>query len=326
MKTLAGAAALLLGLPAAAVAQGTDPQAAVCALGSDESALDRVIGACTTLIESPGAAPDNLQQALATRGIAYTFRRDYPRARADLDRAITLNPQAPLPFFARANLFHQLGDLARAIADYSEVIRLGAPSAQPYFWRGSLYLAQRENQRAIADFSEAIRLQPQAARNHAGRGRARFRYGEYDGAIADYGEAIRLEPGNTEYFRGRGLARQYVDDEQGAVADYSEAIRLNPRDARAFSLRGNAYHQLNDTAHAMADYREALSLDPRQTVARRALCQILAEAGTPSEGGGCDTEGDVADARVRSCRLLTEIDPEAARTADICRPLGPQGR
>ena len=55
---------------------------------------------------------------------AYMMAHDFPRALAESERAIQLDPCNALSYFQRANAHHALGNLEQAVADYTTAINL----------------------------------------------------------------------------------------------------------------------------------------------------------------------------------------------------------
>ena len=90
---------------------------------------DRVIAACTRILNDRGESQGNRVGAYNNRG----------------------------------NAWREKGDLDRAIADYNEAIRLDPKYANAYIVRGDAWDAKGDHDRAIADYNEAIRLDPKYA-------------------------------------------------------------------------------------------------------------------------------------------------------------------
>lgn len=154
--------------------------------------------------------------------------RDPHGALADLDRAIALAPEQPLPYNSRATLREALRDLAGARADLDRAIALAPVWADPYNNRGNVRLAA----------------------------------GDVAGALEDYDRALALSPDHVRARYNRAVARERQRDVAGALADMDAAIRLAPDWAHAYAMRVRYRAALNDTAGALADCERALALLP----------------------------------------------------------------
>jgi len=94
-----------------------------------------------------------------SRGKLYLRNNAYPRAIADFDDAIRLEPRATY-YLDRGNAYSLKGDQRRAIADFDEAIRLDRTLALAFNNRGMAWKILGDRVRALADFKAAVELQP----------------------------------------------------------------------------------------------------------------------------------------------------------------------
>ena len=222
--------AIVLLLPAAASADDLD----VCQSDSKTAPVSTILDACTRLIAS-GAAGSDLAAIMRRRGNAYYDGQDYPRAIADYDEAIRLDPRTSAGFSKRGNAYYAQGDLPHALADLNQAIALDMNNADAIRGRGTLRLEAGDLDRAIGGLSAALLFKPTPAM-----------YAAYAAAL-----------------RNRGTALAEKGDRDRAIAYFNEAIRLNPEDAKAFSGRAAAYEAKGDLVRAAADRDSALHLEQR---------------------------------------------------------------
>jgi tetratricopeptide (TPR) repeat protein len=213
------------------------------------------------------------------RGNNYRDKNDYDRAIEDYTEAIRLDPQFAMAYTNRGNMYRNKNDYDRAIADYTEAIRLDPQFAWAYFNRGYAYGQKNDLDHAIADFTEAIRLDPRDAMAYNNRGFAYYNKNDYDSAIADYTEAIKLDSKNVNAYYNRGNAYDEKKDYERAIANYTDYIKLEPQDADAYNNRGVAYENKNDYDHAITDYEAALKIDPNHPYAKDNLKNAEAKKG-----------------------------------------------
>ncbi|HLN08783.1 MAG TPA: caspase family protein, partial [Xanthobacteraceae bacterium] len=170
------------------------------------SAADEAIAACGRLL---AASPAGAEPATALMGRAngYLAKRDYDRAIADYDMAISRDPGLVAAYGGRARARIAKGDLDAALADYDQALRLNPRATQFYVDRGNAWRRKGRIDRGIADFSEAIRLDPAFADALISRGLAYEHKAEREQARADYEAVLALTPRGEPGRRMQDIAR-----------------------------------------------------------------------------------------------------------------------
>ena len=147
---------------------------------------DISIPACSNLINSGKLEGDNLSKGYQFRGIAYSFKGNYDRAIADLDRALEINPDDADTYTGRGLMHGQKGDYDRAISDLDRAIEINPEDSIAYYGRGRAYAEKGDFDHAISDFASAIEIDPDDADSYIGRGLSYGQKGDFDHAIADF--------------------------------------------------------------------------------------------------------------------------------------------
>ncbi len=106
-------------------------------------------------------APDDAD-ALTYRAMVYINRNQKFSARADLDAAINLAPNAEL-YYDRALITDTAKKRQKAIQDYNEAIKLNPGFTEAYYNRGILYFEEKKYNEAKKDFEKALELDPRFA-------------------------------------------------------------------------------------------------------------------------------------------------------------------
>ena len=291
--------------PLSASAQTADPatrQLSEFAPCKDDRSVetDKMIAACTAVIDNRSASPADRLNALLVRSTRYADKEQIDAAMADLDRAVTENPSNSRPYRQRGEGYRRIGkyDLAlrdanegirldpnnsdgyawrgnifnntnrfdRAIEDYDQAIKLDPGNAQAFSDRGVAYYFRGNYQQAIDDYTQAIKLDPDRPRTYSNRGAAYKKLGKVDLALVDENEAVSRDPSQPEFWDNRGLSHAEKKDYDLAIADYNEAIRLRPR-ANFYTNRADSYNFKKDYDAALADYNAALDLNPNFVLA-----------------------------------------------------------
>lgn len=160
---------------------------------------------------------------------------DRKRQKGDFSGAIEAYSEVvgryPYPkiYRKRGDVFRKVKDYPRAIADYNMAISLNPRYSKAYLNRGYTYQKLKDYDRAIVDYDMAISLKPRYAKAYRRRGDAYRKRKKYDHAIADYTRAIVLKPEYTKAYRKRGDAFRKLEEYERAVADYERALELDPR-------------------------------------------------------------------------------------------------
>ncbi|MDR2034080.1 MAG: tetratricopeptide repeat protein [Helicobacteraceae bacterium] len=142
-----------------------------------------------------------------SRANHYELLKDFEKAIADYDRALTLessqkSPYRYLMYFDRAKTYFERAqssdranaskDFEKAIADYSQGLALcdGCDRYLPYINRAASYVALERYDLAARDYKAAIKLEPYQPLPYRNLADVYIRLGDYDGAIESYSGEI----------------------------------------------------------------------------------------------------------------------------------------
>jgi tetratricopeptide (TPR) repeat protein len=192
---------------------------------------------------------------------------------AELDRAISLNPQDSISLFLRSNLKISNKDYLGALADLDRLVAL-QPNSSAVYYRG--YLKQhhlKDFVGALADYDRLVELNPKDPKVYLNRGLLQEQdIHNFQAALADYDRLLEIERIPTSdsspnldrispiyYFRAR-LKAEKMKDFAGALADYDRAIQGNNNNHLIYQQRAEVKAQLKDFNGALADYDFALNM------------------------------------------------------------------
>lgn len=233
--------------------------------------------------------------ALANRGIAHVWKREFAQAERDLAAAESRNPENPVVFRARGLLAEFKGDHSTAVELYTKSLAVDPGNGFALSHRAFAYTNLKKFEEAIADLTTLLAQMPRHAQALTQRASAYRAIGENDKALAD-SEAvlelaftpppdIRLLRANI--FRSRGKHQAALKEAQLLVqenpkSDYAlvaagkiysaEGRHEQALEAldRALAIKRDAYVYINrsqvrapaDYANRLADLDEALRLEP----------------------------------------------------------------
>jgi tetratricopeptide (TPR) repeat protein len=198
--------------------------------------------------------------AYENRAITYRERGDLQSAMVDLERALSLDPNAAGALCNRGNLFYSMGKRERALLDLDRAVRLDPAMADAWNSRGAVRSSLGKHEQALADFDKAIELKSDFAEAYLNRANSLLALKVYDRALAGYDAYIAWEPKDARGYFCRGLGRSTMGDPAGAVEDFGRALRLKPEDAYAYLFRSKARAALNQYEDALRDALEARRL------------------------------------------------------------------
>lgn len=175
-----------------------------------------------------------------------TLVEELSQAKADLEHALSLNPNLIAAYLNLANVLEDLGLQREAHHTLTQALEKlkniddPANAYRTYLHRGNLSLSLGEFQSAADDYRAATRLAPDNAAAYYNLGIALERLGEAQGARMAYEKAVDLMPGHAPAQQSLAdtllaLGRQAAADGQADQAEefykqaeshYAEALRL----------------------------------------------------------------------------------------------------
>ena len=108
------------------------------------ASADQQIAGCTAMIDANKLAPKQRAIAFRLRGTGYFDKKQYDRALADYDQAISLDPSFALAYWNRGNVFNVKGHYDRAIREFDQAIKLNAGFSPAFFSRALAYQSKAQ--------------------------------------------------------------------------------------------------------------------------------------------------------------------------------------
>lgn len=214
----------------------------------------------------PGDEPKDAA-GFSRRGAAFTARRDYEHALADLTRACELAPTEPEYFYLRGIAHWANSQPDRAGADFDQALKLKPDDVPALIARARLHVPDADKAPALADLDAADRAAPeqfdlrlQMARLYIRAGAVKQAVTQLDKWIGAHGRDVQLPEARSARCWARALAGTELDK---ALDDCNAALKSRPGRAAILDSRALVRLRLGDLDQAIADYDAALSLDPR---------------------------------------------------------------
>lgn len=221
------------------------------------------IAACNRILADRKITAAERGKALASRGYGNYFKKDYPKAFADVNEAVRVEPTQTSHLAARAWMHKDRGDLDKSLADYTEAIRI-KPSGGMYHARSEIYLKQGDEEKAKSDVQEAVRLytleleRADAKAPHYlyySRSNAYRELGQLNEALADISAFIERDTSDSKghYYEQRADLLVTLGQPDRAIEDFTRAIKESAYSGR-YAKRAAAYRAKADFKNAIVDY------------------------------------------------------------------------
>ncbi|HEY1930366.1 MAG TPA: aspartyl protease family protein [Caulobacteraceae bacterium] len=203
----------------------------------------------------------------ARRGAAFTERKDYARAIADLTRAHELAPESAGYLYLRAVAYTQNGQPFLAVADLDASLELAPDNVDARITRASMRLAKSDPFGAIFDADAADKLLPTQADQRLDLAQLYGQAQAYSAASRQFDLWTKAHPDDARMgmaLNGRcWMGAMSGADLDAALAACDGALRRAPKTADFLDSRGLVHLRRGETEKAIADYNAALSLDPK---------------------------------------------------------------
>ena len=144
----------------------------------------------------------------------------------ELTKAISTDPENPLPWKIRGYYKFSQSDFKGALSDFSEAISLHPEDAENWFYRAKTYAKLKNWMKAEQDFTEAMFLTEQEPELLLGRGQARYYQNKTELALADFIQLISIDPSNASGYYHRGITLHRLNRASEACNDLTKAVQL----------------------------------------------------------------------------------------------------
>ncbi|MFN7926345.1 MAG: tetratricopeptide repeat protein [Blastocatellia bacterium] len=200
--------------------------------------------------------------ALNERALTALAKGNLAAALADLDAALSLNPEHPQTWHNRGLALTQKGELTMAYANFNHALAIEPLNASAYYQRGRIKSQQENWVGAFADYEHALDVQPNFLPALLARSDLLREMGQFDGALTDVTKYLQLNPTVPEAYYLRATIWQAKENLSQALDDLTQAQTLQPKRAEFPCQRAHVRLLQGDLAGALADYQRALAIGP----------------------------------------------------------------
>ncbi len=190
----------------------------------------------------------------------------------DLTKAIELDKDfdsASIAYINRGLNKYDLGDFDGAISDYSQALERNAKLDIAAYYQGNAKRQLKDLKGAIACYTKAIEINPENCDAINNRGVTKKDLADFNGAIEDYQLVLKYNADYPLIFYNIGCAKSEEREDSAAIKYYDKEIEINPKYPYSYYNRGNAYQNLGDHQKAIDNYNTVLELIPDFALAYR---------------------------------------------------------
>lgn len=160
------------------------------------------------------------------RGDANFGLDDYESAKADYEKALSLNQNNNSIYKSLANVYIKLGESEKAIENIDKGINnaQGEEKINFLILKGNYYHQIGDLENAEKFFNEAFALNNQSSIVLTNQAAVLIDKGEFENAVEKCNSAIDIDPTQTEAYFNRGIANEMLRKTDEACSDWEEAF------------------------------------------------------------------------------------------------------
>ncbi|MEP1490050.1 MAG: tetratricopeptide repeat protein [Algibacter sp.] len=194
------------------------------------------------------------------RGVYYRLKKNYTKALSDLNQAVRLNPNEPMFYSNRGNIYFDLGKDSKALFDYNNCLRLDASDVNALANRGAIYGRKKAYDKAITDLNDAIKLKPDFVTAYMNRGIIHSQMNEHEKSKSDFRKCLEMEIENDEIWNALAVEHQHLGEFEASIIVLDTVIDLRPNIGVYYLNRGISFRLLGNQTSANLDFDQARKL------------------------------------------------------------------
>lgn len=228
------------------------------------------------------------------------------RASTAVDAAVTLAPEAPNGWVARARLYTMTGRYDEAVRAARQALGLGTASDDAYIALASAYAAAGDPPAAEAAYLEAIARNPGSWEWAHRLGLFYYTQGQYEDALASWTRVVQLVPRFARAYSNIGAAYLALGQSDSASVLFERSAALYPS-PQALSNLAAIYYYDERYAEAARATRRALDLDDNNHEVWNTLAATYERLGDSTAAQDAYREAII---RAEAQQVVNARDPE----------------
>jgi tetratricopeptide (TPR) repeat protein len=187
-------------------------------------------------------------------------------ARDDIEKVITLAPQADTGYIALVHLNFYDGSYLHSIDDLSQKLKSSPDNVAILTARGQVFAELNRHQEALVDLNRVLELNPKRADALVARAEIYQALTRSNDAISDFSTAITLQPHcPVAAYKGRAACYMELHLYKKAIEDLDKLITCS-HSSRPLLARAICYEKLGQPDRALTDKRTAESFQTIENI------------------------------------------------------------
>jgi tetratricopeptide (TPR) repeat protein len=187
-----------------------------------------------------------------------------PADLAAISRQIQADPDNPIFYNQRAELYIQKQKPEEALTDINKAISIDAKNTKYYRTLSDVYFSMGKVQQCRDALNKAINIDDEDTNAYLKLGELEFYFKEYQKSFEFINKALELDPKNAKAFFMRGMSYKEMGDTAKAVKNFQIAVRNDQEYYHAFIQLGLIYATKHNPL-AADYYNNALKLNHKST-------------------------------------------------------------
>lgn len=201
------------------------------------------------------------------RAIYYKKKNKYNLAIEDINRAISVSPDAPIINYEKASILYEYGVFSQDISliDESKIyldhcISLDKDFELSKLLKAKLFLFEKKTDESMVLVNDVLKLNSSNAEAYLIKGMIYNFLGNTKLAQSSYQTAIEANPDYYDAYILLGVLYEKMGDEM-AINYYNSAAEINPNGIEAFRNKGLFYHFSQEYALARISFEKVIEID-----------------------------------------------------------------
>ncbi len=213
--------------------------------------------------------------ALNGLGFVALQQNALPRAQADLQASLSINPKQPFAHKMLGIVLGAMGQFDAAMQAFAAALALDPKDPEVYFNRANFRFQAGQVQEALADLDGAIKLKGSYLEARSNRANLLIQLGDFARAEKDLDYLVAKVTNNPDLWVALGLVRHKVGKHQGAMQCNERALRLVPNHPDALLNSSSAMHDQGEYPAALSWADKAIAATPQRAEVHYAKAQAL---------------------------------------------------
>jgi putative PEP-CTERM system TPR-repeat lipoprotein len=252
----------------------------------EQGQFDKALAAITALEKKLPNSPGTYN----LKGLAYMGKKDFPQARRNFERALTLNPTLVSAAVNLGKIDLQEKNLPAARSRLQGIVDKDSKNVSAMIALAELARLEKKEPQYLSWLEKAARANPAAFRPRALMAEYYLGEGQQEKALGIAREAVAGRSDSLEALELLGRVQLAAGEKDNAFATYTKLAALAPKSARVHYNLAQTHAAQGDEKATRSALRQALELNPSYADALAALSVLEARTGNHTEAVGLARE------------------------------------